>query len=179
MEKKVILLFIFLVIVSFDQFSKVHVEKTLLTYHNEKNLKSYRGKHIKVIPDFFSISYVRNQGAAWGMGSNMSSTYRDPFFYTMTAISLIFIFFYFRSTRPSERTLRLCLTFIFAGAIGNLIDRIRLKYVIDFLDFQFWGWHFPSFNVADSAITVGVILLIIVTFYTGLQESKTVPVETE
>ena len=162
MKKKLLLGFIFIVILSLDQFSKVHVEESLMIHHNPDNLRDYRGHHITVIDNFFYISYVRNQGAAWGIGSTMSDKYRDPFFYTMTFLSILFVLFYLYKTKPQENGLRFCLVLILSGAIGNFTDRIRLHYVIDFLDFSFWGWHFPSFNVADSSISIGISLLLVI-----------------
>lgn len=165
MRKKVLLILIALLTISLDQFSKIHVEKTLLTYHNQNNLKEYRGQQITVIPNFFSISYVRNQGAAWGIGANMDDAYRDTFFFGMTFLSMLFLIGWFYFTKPEEDLVRLCLTMVLAGAVGNVIDRIRLKYVIDFLDFSFAGTHFPAFNVADSSITTGVTIMVIFFFY--------------
>ena len=131
----------------------------------------------------FSGNYVRNQGAAWGAFSNLKDSIRIPFFYMVTFFALLVIFFYWRSTPVHHKLARFALALIFSGAIGNFIDRFRFGYVIDFIDVRWhiplpfpinfsidflnisvrldaWNYHYPNFNWADSAITVGVVLLI-------------------
>jgi lipoprotein signal peptidase len=139
----------------------------------------------------FNLDYVRNQGAAWGFLSDLDDHIRVPFFHIVTFFAILLIFSYFRSTPHHHRVARLGLVSIFSGAIGNFYDRITLGYVIDFLDFRWniplpfpirfsmnfwpkplqalnmnvamesWRYNFPNFNWADSAITIGVSLLII------------------
>ena len=138
----------------------------------------------------FSFNYVRNQGAAWGFLSNWDDAYRIPFFYLVTLIAVGIIFMYLKTTPLSHRLARFTLALILSGALGNFADRITRGYVVDFLDFRWvfplpfhmkvnidffpeflsflnvsidsvaWAYNFPNFNWADSAITVGVILLI-------------------
>jgi signal peptidase II len=110
---------------------------------------------ISVVPGLFSLSYVENPGAAWGMlaGKNL-------FLVIFSLVTLGFLFWKRRELFGSLWCGSLTLSLIAAGVVGNLIDRVRLNFVIDFLDF-FWGRsHFPAFNVADSAICVGVFLYI-------------------
>lgn len=121
------------------------------------------GKSIELIPGVFSLTYVRNAGAAFGILNTVDPAFRIPFFIAMPALALGLIFYFFSKLKEEETLMAASLSLIVGGAIGNLIDRIRFSYVVDFLDF-YWGNggpHFPAFNVADSAITVGVSLMII------------------
>jgi len=111
---------------------------------------------VAVVPGFFSLTYVENQGAAWGMLAG-----RHLFLIGFSLLTLAFLFWRRRQLFDPLWGGRLTLTLLMGGILGNLIDRIRLNYVVDFLDF-FWGHHhFPAFNVADSAICCGVFLFIL------------------
>jgi signal peptidase II len=112
-----------------------------------------------VIRDFFNLTYVRNKGAAFGIFAD--SAVRIPFFITVSVIAMLGILWYIRRIRNDQRLAIFSLSMVFAGAVGNLIDRIRLGEVIDFIDVFWQRHHWPAFNVADSAITVGVTLLFI------------------
>lgn len=112
-----------------------------------------------VIPGFLHIVHVGNTGAAWSMLSDYT------WLLTLIGIAALVLLFVFRRALELEKPkMQLAFGFIVGGIIGNLVDRIRLGYVIDFLDFQFGDYHFPSFNVADSAITIGVALYILYSF---------------
>ena len=108
-----------------------------------------------VVPGFFSLSYVENRGAAWGMLAG-----QQFFLIAFSCLTLGFLVWkrkqLFHSLWGSTATL----TLLIGGVIGNLIDRIRLNYVVDFLDFYWGSTHFPAFNIADSAICCGVFLFI-------------------
>ena len=131
----------------FDQATKLYVDA-----HFELH------ESVAVIPGWFHLTYIRNQGAAFGILS--SGSLRIPFFITVAVIALAAIFWYLRSLRDDQKLAAFALALIFSGALGNLIDRVRLGEVIDFLD-VFWNHHhWSAFNVADSAICVGVGLLI-------------------
>ena len=165
--------------VGLDQSTKIQAESELMRSAHETNLKIYRGKQVAIgllgavsaDPDqdkpylYFGLNYVRNQGAAWGALSTVSDHIRIPFFYAVTIIAIFVIGIYFRSTPISHKTARFALILVLSGAAGNLIDRIRLGYVIDWIDVRWniWGWtyNFPNFNLADSAITMGMTLLIV------------------
>ncbi|HRR34998.1 MAG TPA: signal peptidase II [Kiritimatiellia bacterium] len=111
---------------------------------------------VPVVPGFFSLTYVENQGAAWGMLAG-----RQLFLIGFSLFTLAFLFWRRRQLFAPLWGGRLTFTLLTGGILGNLIDRIRLNYVVDFLDF-FWGrHHFPAFNVADSAICCGVFLFIL------------------
>lgn len=113
-----------------------------------------------VIPDFFNLIYIMNPGAAFGFLANASETFRYIFFTGVTALALVLIIYYLVKSNPRNLLLSGSLTLIFGGAVGNLIDRLRFGAVVDFLDVYIGSAHWPAFNVADSAITVGAILMI-------------------
>jgi len=165
-------------IVGLDQISKVHAQRELMVWTHQEDLDLYQGRRFPIWVGgdpvaamtgqgnyiSLNLNYVRNQGAAWGAMSNLNDKYRVPFFFLVTVLAMGMIVYYLRATPLSHRLARLALMMILGGAIGNFIDRIRLGYVIDWIDINWslWGWryYFPNFNVADSAITVGVVLLI-------------------
>jgi signal peptidase II len=108
--------------------------------------------------EFLSYHYVRNR-AAFSFLSDAS--WRLPFFITVSIIAALVILIAFRKLRDDQKFAQTALAMIFSGAVGNLIDRIRLGEVIDFLDAHWYRHHWPAFNVADSLICVGVLLLAI------------------
>lgn len=139
-------------IVAADQLTKIYV-------HANFGL----GETIAVIPNIFHITYVRNLGAAFGIFREFSETFRTAFFLTMPPMAMIVIAMMLRGVEDSDRWQVFSLSLIFGGAMGNYIDRLRFGYVIDFLDFHYYDvWSYPAFNIADSAIVVGVILLLVI-----------------
>ncbi|MDQ0159165.1 signal peptidase II [Alkalibacillus salilacus] len=122
---------------------------------------------IEVIPGFFHITSHRNSGAAWGMLEDQMWL-----FYIVTLFVVGVIVYYMIQYRHGYRLLNIGLAFILGGAIGNFIDRLRIQEVIDFFDFMIFNYNFPIFNVADSALTVGVILIIILMLYDEWQNKK-------
>jgi signal peptidase II len=114
---------------------------------------------VPLIPDFFQLVHVRNTGAAFGIGANAQSALM-PFLLNAGAITVfcVVVAYAFRAA-VSDRLLQAGLHLILGGAIGNLIDRFRFGYVVDFLDFFVGDHHWPAFNVADSAICIGIALL--------------------
>ena len=113
-----------------------------------------------VIPGLFNLVYVLNPGAAFGFLADASANFRYVFFIGVTVVAACLIVFYLVKSNPRNLMLAGSLTLIFGGAVGNLIDRIRFGSVVDFLDVYIGTAHWPAFNVADSAITVGAILMI-------------------
>ena len=116
---------------------------------------------IPVIKNFFNLTYVVNDGMAFGINFPGG-------IYLFTAASFILTIFligYLWFERKGHLLLRIGLAFIIAGAIGNFIDRALYRAVVDMFDFIFWGWHFYIFNVADSAVTVGMILYLTYSFF--------------
>jgi signal peptidase II len=113
-----------------------------------------------VIQDFFRLTYLRNPGAAFSFLADQAEAFRRPFFIVVTFVALaVIVGVVARLPRDRKRVL-LSLSLVFGGAVGNLIDRIRWGEVVDFLDFYWKTHHWPPFNVADSAITVGMAILI-------------------
>jgi signal peptidase II len=112
---------------------------------------------VHVVPNFFTITYILNKGAAFSFLAQ--SAFRLPvlIFISLLAITVILVFF--RKLRPDQKFTAFCLSLIFAGALGNLIDRVRLGELVDFLFVHWHNHYWPAFNVADSAICVGVFLL--------------------
>lgn len=111
---------------------------------------------ISVIAGFFNLSYVENQGAAWGILAG-----RQLFLVSFSLATVGFLLWRRRQLFGPLWGGALTLTLLLGGILGNLIDRIRLAYVVDFLDFHWRGHHFPAFNIADSAICCGVFLFIL------------------
>jgi signal peptidase II len=108
----------------------------------------------------FNLVYVMNPGAAFGFMADASETFRYVFFTGVTVAAVLLIGYYLIKSNPRNLMLVGSLTLIFGGAVGNLIDRLRFGAVVDFLDVYIGSAHWPAFNVADSAITVGAILMI-------------------
>lgn len=114
---------------------------------------------ISVIDGFFNITYVRNTGVAFGIFSTISSPVKVVFLSLFTAAAAVVVITYSLRSPVRDRHLQLALAFILGGALGNLYDRVRFGYVIDFIEVYYRDYRWPSFNIADSAITVGVLLL--------------------
>ena len=106
---------------------------------------------LPLVPGFFNLTYIRNTGAAWGLFSGQSLALS-----VLAVVMLAALVVFRRRLLPPGRIHRVALGLLCGGIVGNLFDRLRLDYVVDFLDFFHRGWHFPAFNVADSAICVGV-----------------------
>lgn len=114
---------------------------------------------IPVIPNFFQLVHVRNTGAAFGLGANAASKL-VPILLNVGAIAVFcVVVVYALRTAVTDRVLQTGLHLILGGAIGNLLDRFRFGYVVDFLDVYVGNYHWPAFNVADSAICIGIALL--------------------
>jgi len=112
---------------------------------------------ITVVPGFFNITHVRNKGAAFGILSTLPEFWRSAFFITVTLLAVAAIGALIMKTH--ERLLVYAFSLIAGGAIGNVVDRIRYGEVVDFIQWYIKSYYWPSFNVADSAISIGVMLL--------------------
>jgi signal peptidase II len=119
------------------------------------------GESFPVVRDFFHITLVRNSGMAFGLLSAAAIPYKPVLVTLLSVIALGAVAVYAVSSPASERLSQFALAFILGGAAGNIIDRVRLGYVVDFIDVFYRGTHWPAFNVADSAICTGVGLLLI------------------
>lgn len=139
-----------LILVVLDQLTKTAIAGSL-PLNTRRNL----------IPGFFNLVHVHNKGAIFGFFSRSGNSLVYLFLTLASLAALGLVIYYFIKTPPSERMLKLSLSLILAGALGNLIDRIYRGYVIDFLDFYVQNWHWPSFNMADSSITIGALLMVL------------------
>jgi len=113
---------------------------------------------ITVVAGFFDITHIHNPGGAFGLMANLSKTVRTVVFLLASSAAVGLIFYLYVKVPPSYAFLAVGFSLIFGGAIGNLIDRVRLGVVVDFLDVYLGNYHWPAFNVADSAITVGIFI---------------------
>lgn len=132
-----------------DQITKLMIIKKLPLYHS-----------IKIIPGFFDITHLHNTGGAFGFFANQSELVRMFVFIGMAFFALLLVLWFYKTTPKEQVWLRTAFTMISGGAIGNLIDRIRMGYVVDFLDVYIRGMHWPAFNIADSFITVGMGIVV-------------------
>jgi signal peptidase II len=132
-----------------DRLSKLIVDHMLPLNHS-----------IPVIDNVFSLTYIRNTGAAFGILAGSAAAFRLPFLVLFSIAAIGFILVMLKRLPEKETGLITALSFILGGAIGNLIDRIAYGEVIDFLDFYWSSYHWPAFNLADSFITVGVLITV-------------------
>jgi signal peptidase II len=138
-------------IVTLDQLTKWWVMRTFELHES-----------VPVIDGVFNLTYVRNTGAAFGLFAGLPATVRGPFFALVSLGALVVLVLLLRGLGPGQRLLRLALASVLGGAIGNMIDRLRYGEVVDFLDVYWRQYHWPAFNVADSCITVGVVVMLAV-----------------
>ena len=117
------------------------------------------GQPAPVIDGLFNITYVQNTGVAFGILDPFSSSLKVFFLCLVAGIAAVVVIVYSLRNDPRNKLLQGALALVLAGALGNLYDRIRFGYVIDFLEFHARGYYWPSFNVADTSITIGVMLL--------------------
>ena len=151
--KKIILISILTLVV--DIFTKQLVINTMFEHQS-----------ISIIKDFFSITFAKNTGVAFSFLEG-----KVPLIIIMTSIIIILILKYIKSTNPNKYE-TICYGLIIGGAIGNLIDRIIYGYVIDFLDFNLLGYPFPIFNLADTAIVIGIFILLILSLIESRNQNE-------
>ena len=122
-------------------------------------------RKVEIVGGFWNHVYVQNYGAAWGFLSNHNARFVRPFFLTVSILAVIIVLGIFRTVRNDQRLLMVALSLIVGGAVGNFVDRARYGYVVDFVDwYASWGGsehHWPTFNVADVWITIGVAFMLI------------------
>ena len=136
------------VILGFDQWTKALVQQKLPLY-----------QRVEVIQGFFALTHVRNTGGAFGIFGGEKGGVGSMLFVVVSLLAIGAIIFLFIRIREDEKTLALSFSLVLSGAIGNLIDRLRYGEVVDFLDFHLSTYHWPAFNVADSAICIGIGLM--------------------
>ncbi len=144
---------VFFAVIAVDQISKLWIAGFLGLYESKA-----------IVPGFFHLVHVTNTGAAFSMLADIESSWRHYFFVTVSSVAILALSVaalrYFRSNKWYVAAFSL----IAGGAAGNLIDRVRLGAVVDFLDFQLAGYHWPAFNVADSCICTGAVLFLLMNF---------------
>ena len=141
-----------LFVIAIDQISKWLIVKNMEL-----------GTSIPIIDNVLYITSHRNRGAAWGILEN-----KMWFFYIITVVFVVFIVFYMKKYAKTDKLLGISLSLILGGAIGNFIDRVFRQEVVDFIHVYIFSYNYPVFNIADSALCIGVVLIIIQT----LLESK-------
>lgn len=119
---------------------------------------------IPVISNFLNLSYAQNTGVAFSMFDDHGDPGRWGLSVVAIVAGVLVLYFFWRTPRSDDRILG-SLALLLAGIAGNVADRLRLGFVIDFIDVQFGSWHYPTFNIADAAICVGACLLILDVFY--------------
>lgn len=143
------LIFIAGIVILLDQVTKIIVLKYMPLYHS-----------IPIIPGFFSLTHIHNPGGAFGFLAGQGPLVRKLVFIVVSFLALCLILYFYRVTPRSYSLLSTALALIFGGAAGNLVDRIRFGKVVDFFDFYIANMHWPAFNIADSAISIGMCILL-------------------
>jgi signal peptidase II len=150
-EMKMIYYVIALFVIAIDQISKWLIVKNMEL-----------GTSIPIIDNVLYITSHRNRGAAWGILEN-----KMWFFYIITVVFVVFIVFYMKKYAKTDKLLGISLGLILGGAIGNFIDRVFRQEVVDFIHVYIFSYNYPVFNIADSALCIGVVLIIIQTLLEG------------
>lgn len=153
-------LWLSLITLILDQWSKITIDKSMQLYES-----------IPVLP-YFNLTYVHNTGAAFSFLSEAGGWQRWFFAAMAIIISGILAVWLYR-LKKYETLLAIALALVLGGAIGNLTDRLIYGYVIDFFDVYYQNWHFPAFNIADSAISLGVFLMLLESFGVGTNSLQT------
>ena len=130
------------------------------------------GGDMPVIPGLLNFAYAENTGVAFSMLDNQGDTGRWGLSVVAMIAGSLVVYFFWRTPRSDDRILG-ALALLLAGIVGNVVDRVRLGFVIDFIDVQFGSWHYPTFNVADMAIVAGAGLLIIDMFLSKKKQAET------
>ena len=136
-------------VVVLDQITKLIVLDSLPLFHS-----------IQIIPGFFNLTHIHNPGGAFGFLSDNSSTTQRFVFLFASSLAIVLVLYFYNKTPKSFILLSTGFALVIGGALGNLIDRIRMGKVVDFLDFYIGDLHWPAFNVADSAVSIGMIIFV-------------------
>ncbi len=151
MKRRIFYFVLIIILLMTDQATKALIARNI-----------FLNSSLEIIPGFFQLVHIRNKGAIFGFFSQSGNQFVYIILTLASFAALGLVIYYFFKTAADEKLLRLSLSLILAGALGNFIDRILRGYVIDFLDFSLKGWHWPSFNVADSCITIGALMLVFI-----------------
>jgi len=160
--KYLILLVVFPVVLGLDLYTK-HLA---VEHLRPLQLRAQPGeRYLTVIDGFFRLKYAENPGAAWGLLRNVSASVRTPLFVTIALLAMGFLLWFIKRIESGKRLLPVAASLILAGAAGNLVDRLRQGQVVDFIDWYLdiggRERHWPTFNVADAALSVGVALVLV------------------
>lgn len=139
-----------LAVLALDQVTKFLIRKILTP-----------GQSIPLISNFFDLTYILNPGAAFGILAGSSPSFRNPFFIAVSILAILLIVCYHHRHGEERLFPAFGLGLILGGALGNLLDRLRFGMVVDFLDLHIGRYHWPAFNMADAAITIGVGLMLL------------------
>jgi signal peptidase II len=150
MRKWPFVAFVVVAVVVVDQLTKIMI-RDMIPLHDS----------IPIIPSLFNLTHVRNPGGAFNLLARSHDTFRVPFFLIMTVVAVMALLYFLREIQSHQRLLLFAVAGVLGGAIGNFIDRVAIGEVTDFLDFYVGSYHWPSFNVADSFISVGVVVLLV------------------
>jgi len=143
-----ILLIVFLVVIMLDQSTKWMIQQTLPLHQKEE-----------IIPGFFNLIHVRNTGGAFGIFGGEKGPVGSVLFVVASLAAVGVLGILFLRVKEHEKALAFSLSLLLGGAIGNLIDRVSYGEVVDFLDFYVSSYHWPAFNIADTAISIGIGLM--------------------
>ncbi|BDG09733.1 signal peptidase II [Anaeromyxobacter paludicola] len=149
---------------AFDRAGAHGLGEKVAAFYALEHLEPYATAPFYVWSPVWRMNYVENPGAAWGLFRGLSDGVRNAFFTVVSLGAVAFILHYYRRLREEQRYLQLAMSLVLAGAVGNFIDRIARRYVIDFVEWYWWNRpdiRWPTFNVADSLIVVGVALLML------------------
>jgi len=152
-------LWLSLLVIVLDQLSKLWVVSEFELYQS-----------IELMP-YLNLTYVHNKGAAFSFLSSAGGWQRW-FFSVISVVAVLVLLVWLKRLKPTEKLLAVSMSLILGGAVGNLYDRLAYGYVIDFLDAYYQQWHWPVFNIADSAIVLGVGLMLLDMLVTPNQEDK-------
>lgn len=159
--KLFLLLSVAVLVLLLDQWTKVLAFQQLSPVYPQK-----------IIDGFFSLTLVMNSGVAFGVFSGIESSLKACFLLALSGLTVGMVIFYYFYEKSLSAKSRLGLALVVGGAIGNMIDRWRYDKVVDFLDFYWQNYHWPAFNIADCAISIGVTLLLVDALWSLWRERK-------
>lgn len=154
MQKNVFVALVASAVLILDQVTKVYIRDTLGLYES-----------IPIFDSFFHITHARNTGGAFSLFADVTASVRVPFFLGVAVVAVVALFYFLRQVSEQDRLLQFALAGILGGAVGNFIDRLLLGSVTDFLDLHYGAWTWPTFNVADSFISIGMVVLLLHSFF--------------
>ncbi|HEU4384912.1 MAG TPA: signal peptidase II [Anaeromyxobacteraceae bacterium] len=149
---------------AFERAQASSAGEKLAVFYGQRHLEALARPPYVVWRPIWRMNYVENPGAAWGLFRNLSEDARNAFFGLISVGAVAFILHYYRKLGERQRFLQVALAFVLSGAMGNFVDRLARRYVIDFVEWYWWNrpdLRWPTFNLADSLIVVGVAMLLL------------------